>query len=189
MKLPGPWPHRPSRPLDSPDSSRLHAAAGTPSASPPLPKPLPCLARTEGVKVALEPAREDPDGALRAQIWAGDAPPAAQHHQISPPPRGGTTTASATGLRHQDAGPPPAEHHRRLPPPREGGARAGKERPVAADTTRPDPGATADGSGKKGRRGVVKAEGGRAPPRPPPGKTAQAAGRGGGERGSEGVLD
>nr|XP_020161253.1 translation initiation factor IF-2-like [Aegilops tauschii subsp. strangulata] len=123
-----PGPQRPGQ-LPPPRSSWHAVSVAAPVQAAPLPP------HTEGVAVAPEPTRKDPEGALRAQIWAGDAPPAAQHHQIAPPPRGGTTTASAAGLRHQDTGPPPAEHHCRLPPPREGGACAGKGRPAAAGTT------------------------------------------------------
>ncbi|KAM3371491.1 hypothetical protein ACQJBY_018737 [Aegilops geniculata] len=93
---------------------------------------------TESVAVAPELTRKDPKGTLRAQIWAGDTPPAGQHHRTTPPPRGGTTKASTAGIhtRTPDRHRPKrtaAGHHR----PSRGGPRAGKGKPIAASITRP----------------------------------------------------
>nr|XP_040246003.1 atherin-like [Aegilops tauschii subsp. strangulata] len=108
----------------------------------------------ESVAVAPEPTRKDPEGTLRAQIWARDEPPAGQHHRTAPQgPRRDPTgpdlgQGRATGRPappdrpaakrrhhhgerrrppHQDAGSPPAEAHRRRPsPPEQGRAARGE---------------------------------------------------------------
>nr|XP_020196847.1 translation initiation factor IF-2-like [Aegilops tauschii subsp. strangulata] len=130
-----PGPQRPGQ-LPPPRSSWYAVGVAVPVQAASLPP------HTESVAVTPEPTYKDPEGTLRAQIWAGDAPPAGQHHQTTPPPRGGTTTASTAGLhtRTLDRHRPrrtAAGHHR----PSRGGPHAGKGKPTAASITRPRAGA------------------------------------------------
>ena len=126
-----PGPQRPGQ-LPPPRSSWHAAGVTVPVQAAPLPP------HTEGVSVAPETTRKDPNGTLRAQIWAGDMPPADQHHRTALPPRGGTTTASTADLhaRTPDRHRPrrtATGHHRSS----NGGPRAGKGKPTAASITRP----------------------------------------------------
>ena len=122
-----PGPQRP-RQLPPPRNSWYAVGVAVPVQAASLPP------HTESVAVTPEPTYKDPEGTLRAQIWAGDTPPVDRHHRTAPPPRGGTTTASAAGLhtrtpdRHRTRR-TVAGHHR----PSRGGPRAGKGMPTAAN--------------------------------------------------------